>query len=185
MPDVPARTRTGSGGMSTPGNYSSPDQWTGEQGHQYPDPQLGQQPQQYGYGQMPGVPATAQYARPSGPIGQVRSTGLQILLFFVTLGIWSLVYYYQTHEEMKRHTGEGIGGVLALVLGFFVGFVSPFLLSHEVGGLYERTGRPKRVSAATGLWVYPGFLLLLIGPFVWFVKTNGALNEYWRSVGAH
>jgi len=166
--------------MTTPGNYSTPDQWTGEQGQQYPDPQLGQQ---HGYGQMPGVPATAQYAQPTGPIGQVRSTGLQILLFFVTLGIWSLVYYYQTHEEMKRHTGEGVGGVLALVLSFFVGIVSPFLHSHEVGGLYERRGQHKPVSAVTGLWVIPGFLVL-VGPIVWFVKTNGALNAYWRSVGA-
>jgi hypothetical protein len=78
----------------------------------------------------------------------------------------------------------GIGGVLALVLSFFVGFASPFLLSHEVGGLYERTGRPQPVSGLTGLWCYPGFLLL-VGPIVWFVKTNGALNDYWRSVGAH
>jgi hypothetical protein len=167
--------------MTTPGNDGAPQQYTGDQGQQY----QGQPVQPYGgYGQpMPGAPAYAQYARPTGPIGQVRSTGLMILLFFVTFGIWSLVYYYQTHEEMKRHSGEGIGGVLALVLGFFVGFASPFLLSSEVGGLYERAGRPKPVSGATGLWVYPGFLIL-VGPFVWFVKTNGALNEYWRSVGA-
>jgi hypothetical protein len=25
---------------------------------------------------------------------------------------------------------------------------------------------------------------ILIGPLVWLVKTNGALNAYWRSVGA-
>jgi hypothetical protein len=171
--------------MTTPGNYSAPQQYTGDQGQQYQaQPYQGQQAQPYGYGQMPGVPATAQYAQPNGPIGQVRSTGVQILLFFVTFGIWSLVYYYLTHEEMKRHTGQGIGGVLALVLAFFVGFASPFLLSHEVGGLYERTGRPQPVSGLTGLWCYPGFLLL-VGPIVWFVKTNGALNNYWRSVGAH
>jgi hypothetical protein len=174
--------------MTTPGNYGAPQQYTGDQGQQYQGQQYqGQPAQPYGYGQpMPGAPAYAQYAQPtgpSGPIGQIRSTGLMILLFFVTFGIWSLVYYYQTHEEMKRHSGEGIGGVLALVLGFFVGFASPFLLSSEVGGLYERTGRPKPVSALTGLWVYPGFLIL-VGPFVWFVKTNGALNEYWRSAGA-
>ena len=132
---------------------------------------------------MPGAPAHAQYAGTQGPIGAVRSTGLQMLLFLVTFGIWSLVYYYQTHEEMKRHSGEGVGGVLALVLSFFVGIVSPFLHSSEVGGLYERSGRPKPVSAVTALWVIPGFLLL-VGPIVWFVKTNGALNAYWRSVGA-
>ena len=168
--------------MTTPGNYSTPDQWTATQGQQYPDPQYGQQTQQ-GYGQMPGVPAHAQYAQPNGPIGQMRSTGVQILLFFVTLGIWSFVYYYQTHEEMKRHSGEGLGGVLALVLSLFVGIVSPFLLSSEVGRLYERTGRPKPVSGVTALGFFPG-MFLLVGPIIWFVKTNGALNNYWRSVGA-
>ena len=26
--------------------------------------------------------------------------------------------------------------------------------------------------------------LILVGPLVWLVKTNGALNAYWRSMGA-
>jgi hypothetical protein len=34
----------------------------------------------------------------------------------------------------------------------------------------------------TGLWYFPG-VLILVGPIVWFVKTNGALNDYWRSQG--
>ena len=118
-----------------------------------------------------------------GPVGQLRSTGVQMLLFVVTFGIWALVYHYQTHDELKRHSGEGIGGVIALLLSVLVGIASPFLLSSEVGDLYERSGRPRPVSGLTGLWVVPGFLLL-VGPIVWFVKTNGALNAYWRSVGA-
>ena len=93
--------------------------------------------------------------------------------------------YYQTHEEMKRHTGQGIGGVLALVLSLFVGIASPYLLSwHEVGGLYERRGQRLPVNAITALWFFLG-AFLLVGPIIWFVKTNGALNAYWRSVGAH
>jgi hypothetical protein len=157
--------------------------------HQYGQPYPGQEYQQpsggqYGYGVMPGVPAHAQYAQPMGPIGQVRSTGLQILLFFVTFGIWAFVYYFQTHEEMKRHSGQGIGGVLALVLSFFVGIASPYLLSHEVGGLYERRGQQKPVSALTALWFFPG-AVILVGPFIWFIQTNKALNDYWRSLGAH
>jgi hypothetical protein len=132
---------------------------------------------------MPGAPAYAQYATPQGQVGQVRSTGLTILLFIVTLGIWGFVYYFQTHEEMKRHSGEGLGGVLALVLAFFVGIVSPFLLSNEVGQLYERRGQQKPVSAITALWFFPG-MFLLVGPFIWFVQTNNALNDYWRSLGA-
>ena len=167
--------------MTTPENYATQQQYGQPYpGQQYQHPAVGQP----GYGSMPGAPAHAQYAQPMGPIGQVRGTGVQILLFFVTFGIWGFVYYFQTHEEMKRHTGEGIGGVLALVLSLFVGFASPYLLSHEVGGLYERRGRQKPVSALTALWFFPG-ALILVGPFIWFVQTNKALNEYWRSVGAH
>lgn len=162
-----------------------------------PSSQPGPPPQpgapQYGYGQapptpppwqsMPSVPAGMQYAQPLGPIGRTRPTGLTILLFFVTLGIWGFVYYYQTQEEMKQHTGEGLGGVIALVIAIFAGVVSPFLFSHEVGRLYERRGQQPPVTAVTGLWVIPGFLIL-VGPFIWFVQSNRALNEYWMSLGA-
>jgi hypothetical protein len=104
-------------------------------------------------------------------------------LTVVTLGIYSLVWFYRTHEEMKRHTGQGLGGAIALVLAVFIGAAVPFLTSNEVGDLYERRGQSKPVSALTGLWYFPG-VFLLIGPIVWFVQTNGALNAYWRSLGA-
>src|SRR3954453_1277540 len=142
----------------------------------YPPPQVAP----YGFGSMSGPPA---YAQPAGPIGQVRSTGLQVLLFIVTFGIWSFVYFFQTHEEMKRHSGEGIGGGLALVVNCFLGIVSPFLLSHEVGAQYERRGQRSPVTALTGLWFFPG-IFLLVGPLIWFIRTNDALNDYWRSLGA-
>jgi len=118
----------------------------------------------------------------NGPAGKVRTTGSCIVLAIVTLGIYPLVWYYKTHEEMKRHTGEGLGGGLALVLALFVGIVMPFLTPGEVGRLYERRGQQAPVSAVTGLWNLLG-ALIVIGPIVWFVKTNGALNAYWRSVG--
>ncbi|GAA1966194.1 hypothetical protein GCM10009817_02500 [Terrabacter lapilli] len=120
---------------------------------------------------------------PSGPVGKVRSTGSCILLSIVTLGIYPLVWYYQTHEEMKRHTGEGLGGGLALVIALFFGIVLSFLTPGEVARLYERRGQQAPVSAVTGLWTLLG-AIIVIGPIVWFVKTNGALNAYWRSVGA-
>ena len=119
----------------------------------------------------------------AGPIGKVRSTGVAILLALVTFGIYTLVWYYLVHEEMKKHSGHGLGGGVALLLAFFVGPVMPYLTASEVGGLYERAGQNKPVSGLTGLWYFPG-MFLVVGPLVWFIKTNGALNSYWRSLGA-
>ncbi|MGI8433986.1 MAG: hypothetical protein ACR2LE_04530 [Nocardioidaceae bacterium] len=72
---------------------------------------------------------------------------------------------------------------MALLLALFVGIVMPFITSSEVGDLYARRGQEKPVSGSTGLWYFPG-IFILVGPIIWFVKTNGALNSYWRSVGA-
>ncbi|MFW3171323.1 DUF4234 domain-containing protein [Geodermatophilus sp. CPCC 206100] len=147
--------------------------------------QLGSGPPAYGapppgYSPMPGAPAG--YAAPTGPPGLMRPTGMTMLLFFVTFGIWGFIYYFQVHEEMRRHSGQGLGGVLALVIAIVFGIVSPFLLSHEVGQLYERRGQRPPVSALTALWFFPG-VFILVGPFIWFVRTNRALNDYWASLG--
>jgi membrane protein insertase Oxa1/YidC/SpoIIIJ len=123
-----------------------------------------------------GVPVT-------GSVGKVRSTGICILLYIVTLGIYSWYYYYKTHEELKQHTGQGIGGVVALILAIFINIVNPYLLSAEVGNVRRLRGQEQRVSGATGLWFFPG-MFILVGPIIWFVKTNGALNDYWVSQGA-
>lgn len=102
----------------------------------------------------------------------------------VTLGIYSWVWYFKTHDEMKRHTGAGIGGGIALLLAIVVSIVMPFLSSNEVGHLYERRGQKPPVTAVTGLWFLLLGWLLFVGAIVWFVKTNAALNNYWRSLGA-
>jgi hypothetical protein len=123
-----------------------------------------------------GAPGAAQ-------LGKIRGTGVAILLTIVTLGIYPLYWYYSVHEEMKRHRGSGLGGGLALLLAFLVGIVMPYITASEVGAMYEARGQHKPVSGVTGLWYFPGIFLLFIGPFVWFAKTNGAINAYWRSLG--
>jgi hypothetical protein len=85
---------------------------------------------------------------------------------------------------MKRHSGVGLGGGVALILAIFLGIVMPFFTPSEVGGLYERRGQAPPVSAVTGLWALLLGWLFFVGLIVWFVKTNGALNAYWRSLGA-
>lgn len=137
----------------------------------------------YGTAPAPGTAYGTHAAYGAGPAtGKIRGTGMCILLCIVTLGIYSYVWFYSVHDEMKRHTGQGLGGGLALVLAFLVGIVMPYITSSEVGGLYERAGQQKPVSGATGLWNFPG-IFLIVGPLVWFIKTNNALNEYWRSQG--
>ena len=119
-------------------------------------------------------------ATPRARAGTPRKVGLVILLYFVTLGIYGLYWYYITHDEMKRETGEGIGGGIALLIAFLVGIVMPFITANEVGRMYEKAGQPKPVSAVTGFWVFPG-ILLIVGPFIWIAKVQGALNRYWES----
>jgi hypothetical protein len=122
-------------------------------------------------------PATA---RAAGPIGKPRSSLAVILLSLITIGIYGLYWQYKTFQEMKDHTGQGIGGVMGLILAIFIGFLNPFIMSNEVGNMYEASGQEKPVSAITGLWI----LLPLIGGIIWLVKTQGALNRYWEARGA-
>ena len=114
------------------------------------------------------------------PLGKPRGWVVVVLLSIVTLGIYGLGWQYKTFQEMKDYSGEGIGGVVGLILAIFIGFVNPFIMSAEVGNMYEAAGAEKPVSGITGLWI----LLPLVGGIVWLVKTQGALNQYWEARGA-
>ena len=116
-----------------------------------------------------------------GPVGETRSIGLSILWFVLTLGIYSLYWVYKTHEEIKRYSGNGIGGVLGLVIWLLISPVTFFVVPSEVRWMYEDLdGETSPVRGITGLW----FLLPLVGSLIWFVKVQGALNRYWESKGA-
>ncbi len=88
-------------------------------------------------------------------VGKIRSTGVCILLAVVTFGIYTLVWFYKTHDEMKRHTGHGLGGGLAFILAWFVGIVMPYITSSEVGTLYERAGHAQARLGCDGPVVLP------------------------------
>jgi hypothetical protein len=118
-----------------------------------------------------------------GPIGQPRGVGFVILLSIITLGIYSLYWVFKTQEEMKQHTGEGLGGVLGLVVWIVVGAVSAFVIPSEVGKMYQKDGQTPPITGWTGLWLVPG-AILIIPIFVWIVKVQGSLNRYWESKGA-
>jgi hypothetical protein len=120
-------------------------------------------------------------AQQRGPVGNTRSIGLSILWAILTLTIYTYVWTYKTHEEIKRYSGNGVGGVIGFVIYFLLAPVTYFLVPSEVRYMYEDLdGEKSPVRGLTGLWI----LLPLIGQIVWFVKVQGALNRYWESKGA-
>ena len=74
------------------------------------------------------------------------------------------------------HSGEGVGGVIGAVIYFFAAIITWFLLPIEIEKMYKRDGRPSPVSAVTAFWI------LLFG-IPWYVKCQGALNDYWALKG--
>jgi hypothetical protein len=116
----------------------------------------------------------------TGPVGKQRGVVFVIVLAVVTLGIYSLYWVFKTHDEMKRHTDDGLGGVLGLVVWILVSPVSAFVVPSEVGKLYTRDGGEAPITGWSGLWLFPG-AILVIPAIVWFVKVQGSLNRYWES----
>jgi hypothetical protein len=130
--------------------------------------------------ELPPPPASPAYAAPQwGPPAKPRSVGICILLEIVTLGIYGYFWVPWTHTDIKRHSGQGVGGGLGFVIYFLVAPVTFFIVPNEVQKMLQMSGRESRVSAITGLWI----LLPLAGPIVWFVKVQGQLNDYWESLG--
>ena len=115
-----------------------------------------------------------------GKIGSVRNSGAVILLTIITLGIYGLYWQYSVFKDLKEYSGEGIGGGIALLFAFLIGIVNIFLLPSEIGGMYSRDGQEPPVTGVTGCWIF----LPLVGWFIWLVKVQSRMNEFWESHSA-
>ncbi len=141
-----------------------------------------------GYPSAPPPPAGYQPAYGGAPSGQVPpnlggvfyNKGLNILLAIVTCGVWSAVWSWKAHGDLKRYNGDGLGEVAGLLLGLFVSPVVMFTVPNEIQKMYERDGRQSPVTTLWGLW----FLLPLIGNIIWYLKVQDALNDFWLSKGS-
>jgi hypothetical protein len=116
----------------------------------------------------------------NGRVGRPRGIGFGILLFIVTFGFYGWYWVFKTQEETKEHTGQGLGGVLGLVVWILISAVSAFVIPSEVGKMYSQDGRAAPITGWTGLWLFPG-AIFIIPAIVWFVKVQGALNRYWEA----
>jgi hypothetical protein len=119
----------------------------------------------------------------AGPLGRPRGIAFVIVMCIVTLGFYSLYWVYKTEEETREHTREGVGGVLGLVVWILLSPVMGFVIPAEIGSMYRNDGQRPPISGWTGLWYFPGGVLI-IPVIVWFVKVQGALNRYWEGKGA-
>jgi len=127
---------------------------------------------------MASVAATASER---GRVGNTRSIPLSILWAVLTLGIYTFIWTYKTHDEIKRYSGNGVGGVLGLVIYILISPVTFFIVPSEVRYMYEDLDAEQSpVRGIYGLW----FLLPLIGGLIWFIQVQGALNRYWQGKGA-
>ena len=136
----------------------------------------------------PPPPPAPQYAAPAVPSGVAPerldgpfySTGLVILLTVVTCGVWAAIWTYRTKEDLKRFNGDGLGGVLGVVIYLLLSPVLMFTIPSEIQKAYQRMGRESPVEPLWGLW----FLLPLIGNIIWYVRVQQALNDLWIANGA-
>jgi len=121
-----------------------------------------------------------------GPPGAIRGPLFVILIGIVTLGIYWIYWWYKVFQEMKDHSGEGLGGGAALamaIVGYLIcpllPFIMAFILPNEVGAMYRRLGKHEPVNAIWGLW----WLLPIVGAIIWLVRVQGAMNDRWASLG--
>ena len=99
---------------------------------------------------MASVAATAS---DRGRVGNTRSIPLSILWAVLTLGIYTFIWTYKTHDEIKRYSGNGVGGVLGLVIYILISPVTFFIVPSEVRYMYEDLdGEQSPVRGIYGLW---------------------------------
>ena len=118
-------------------------------------------------------------AQNTGPLGQERGVGFAIVMTLVTLGIYGLYWFYKSYSEVRAHRGEGVGGLVGLLLCFII--VGYFKLPQYVGRMYRAEGNENPpVSGLTGLWGFVPY----VGGFIYIAKVQGALNSYWKAKGS-
>lgn len=112
---------------------------------------------------------------PFGPLG----------LGIITLGIYTLVWYYKINKELYDYTGEGspTTSLLAVLIGWVI-IVPPFVSMYKTGD------RIAAAQAKAGLAdrIVPALVLVLaiipIANFFWAFYVQKNLNDVWTAASA-
>ena len=94
-----------------------------------------------------------------------RSMPLQVLLFFVTFGIYGLYWFYQTAMEMREATGDYDSSPALWLILLFIPFGS-FFSFYFYSELFEKWSAESFNRWL--LWV----IWIIFAPAVWFIVQS-------------
>jgi Domain of unknown function (DUF4234) len=121
--------------------------------------------------EIPAKPAEGAAGR---TLGNRRPTWFVVVMSIITFGIYTLYWLYKSFAEVRRVRGQGVSGVVGLLLCFVV--VGQFLLPAYVGRMYREEGwDDPPISGWTGLWV----LFPYVGGLVLLGRVQSVLNRFW------
>jgi hypothetical protein len=136
--------------------------------------------------------AAREVVMPTGAHAKVRDEGLVVLWTVLTLGIWTLVWYYRINREMRdfgrAHGDQKLAdsnpvlSILAVTLGALI--IVPAIVSYwKTTGRIRRMQRACNVSLTEGwvvgaLYVFGIFFLLPLIAIPPYVQSG--LNHVWR-----
>ncbi len=114
------------------------------------------------------------------PVGKIRNPWVVLILMIVTLGAYSIVWYYCIFEELRNWRGQGWSGIIFILLFLFFGIALiavPWLIPAYIGRMFEEDGKTKPITGLTGFWV----LFPIIGGIIWVFKVQKNLNLFWEA----
>jgi hypothetical protein len=130
---------------------------------------------------------------PNGARAKIRNEGLVALWSFITLGIYTYVWYYRINREMRdfgrAHGDEELAktnpvlSVLAVTIGVLLLFIPTIVSYWRTTGRVRRTQRLCNVPLTEG-WVVA--LLAVVGVLIVFawvavpVYVQSGLNKVWK-----
>ena len=117
---------------------------------------------------------------PKESLGENRSAGNVFLLGIITLGIYTLVWFYRINKEMKLHTDwEDDPGKAILALFIPIANLVSFYRTAK------RVRRMQELCGDSGELLNPGstfacLFIPLIGGIIYISNVQGALNRHWN-----
>lgn len=114
-------------------------------------------------------------------VGRDRVVWRQMVLQLVTLGIYRRVWLYRVNKELDGHEALGLKHGLNAVL-LCLPILGPAVVAYQTAVRSERMlqGSPVKFGKGWLVWLL-GFLLPILGPYLYIAWTQSRLNRFWAA----